>query len=276
MKLGTATAFAAEAALWISGAALIASAAGMSWNVDMSGLTGSQPSASASVGPSATPSATIAVESLAPGASPPMSPVVSKYLAYIARPDFQYKAKTVITETGTVGTTPLRVTSSGTMSALGADESYNYRVTVNGKVTTYSEVYLGDYFYQSINGADWKKTARSDSGSSSETVGSGNILSPTMVAFADKGLEPKNGSQLHRLEFVNQSVFNSYMQQSLGSDVQASGFTFTVWVKDDGTPADMQAAGSLTATVSGQKLAATMIEEFRIFALSGVSISAPI
>jgi glucose uptake protein GlcU len=97
-----------------------------------------------------------------------------------------------------------------------------------------------------------------------------------MVAFADKGLEPKNGSQLHRLEFVNQSVFNSYMQQSLGSDVQASGFTFTVWVKDDGTPADMQAAGSLTATVSGQKLAATMIEEFRIFALSGVSISAPI
>jgi hypothetical protein len=98
----------------------------------------------------------------------------------------------------------------------------------------------------------------------------------TAVAFVDKGPESKNGAQLHRLELVDQSTFNSYMQKSLGSDTRASSFTFTVWVNDDGTPADMLAQGSVTATASGKKLNATMTEEFRIFALSGVGISAPI
>ena len=276
MKLGTATAFAAEAALWISGAALIASAAGMSWNVDVSALIGSQASASASASRSASPSATLAVESLAPGASPTMSPVVRKFETAISRPNFQYKAKLLVTMAGTVGTTPLQVTESGTISSVGSDESYSYRMTTNGSVTTYDQVYLGDYFYQSVNGGSWTKSARSDSGSSSDVGGPGNPLMSTAVAFVDKGPESKNGAHLHRLELVDQSTFNSYMQKSVGSDTRASSFTFTVWVNDDGTPADMLAQGSVTATASGKKLNATMTEEFRIFALSGVGISAPI
>jgi hypothetical protein len=276
MKLGTAAALTAEAALWLSGAALIASAAGMSWNVDLSSLVSSQASASASVSPSAGPSATVAVQSLAPGASPTISPVVAKFQAINSQPNLQYKAKVLITETGTVGTLPLKVTASGTMLSAGGDNSFSYRLTENGKVTTYNEIDLGDYFYQSVNGGSWTKAARSDSTSSSETTEVERPFSSTLVSFADQGIETKNGAQLHRLVFTDQSAFNSYTQKSFGSDVTASGFTLTVWVNDDGTPADMVMQGSLTATVSGKKLDATMTEDLRIFALSGVSITAPI
>ena len=80
-KLGGFTAFAAEAALWVSGAALIASAAGAHWSfdpstVDLGKLLGSGPSPTASTSPTAAP--------LAPGASPTISPIVTKYLAFVA------------------------------------------------------------------------------------------------------------------------------------------------------------------------------------------------
>lgn len=74
-KLGSATAFAAEAALWIAGAALVAGAAGAHWkvdvpNVDLSGLLGSTPSASASAGPSASHGTGAATTSPAATATP--------------------------------------------------------------------------------------------------------------------------------------------------------------------------------------------------------------
>ena len=74
-KLGSATTFAAEAALWIAGAALVAGAAGMHWtvdvpNVDLGGLMGSSPSAAASVGPGASHSAGAIATSPVPTATP--------------------------------------------------------------------------------------------------------------------------------------------------------------------------------------------------------------
>ena len=280
MKLGSATAFAAEAALWISGAALIASAAGMSWSVDVSSLVGSQASASASASPSASPSATVAVESLAPGASPTMSPVVRKFQTELSRPNFQYKAKLLMTMTGTIGTTPFQLTESGTTSVVGSDQTYSYRMTTNGSVTTYDQVYLGDYFYESVNGGSWTKAAQSDAGSSAgssdQIDGPGNPLMSSAVTFVDMGPESKNGQQLHRLELVDQSAFNSFMQKSFGSGTTASDFTYTVWVNDDGVLTDIHIQGSVTWTASGKKVSATMNEELRIFALSGVTITAPI
>lgn len=57
-RLGSAIAFGAEAGIWIAGAALIASAAGMHWSVDLptvdlDALTGAKSSASTSGSPSA-------------------------------------------------------------------------------------------------------------------------------------------------------------------------------------------------------------------------------
>jgi len=70
-KLGGVIAFSAEAGLWIAGAALIASAAGMHWSVDLpavnlSALTGSSPSAAAS----GSQAASLNIKSPTPSASP--------------------------------------------------------------------------------------------------------------------------------------------------------------------------------------------------------------
>ena len=70
-RLGSVIAFSAEAGIWIAGAALIASAAGMHWSadlpkVDLDALTGAKSSASASGGPSAS----LHIKSQTPSASP--------------------------------------------------------------------------------------------------------------------------------------------------------------------------------------------------------------
>ncbi len=68
-RLGSAIAFSAEAGIWIAGAALIASAAGMHWSVelpkvDMDALTGAKSSAAASG--SQSPSASLHIQSPPP------------------------------------------------------------------------------------------------------------------------------------------------------------------------------------------------------------------
>ena len=70
-KLGGVIAFSAEAGIWIAGAALIASAAGMHWrvdlpSVDLDALTGAKSSAAAS----GSPGASLNITSPTPSASP--------------------------------------------------------------------------------------------------------------------------------------------------------------------------------------------------------------
>jgi len=70
-KLGGVIAFSAEAGIWIAGAALIASAAGMHWSVDLpainlDALTGAKSSASTS----GSPSASLHIKSPTPSSSP--------------------------------------------------------------------------------------------------------------------------------------------------------------------------------------------------------------
>jgi hypothetical protein len=270
MKLGTATAFAAEAALWISGAALIASAAGVTWNVDVNGLMAAQPSASASVVPSSSPTATFAVVSLAPGASPTMSPVVRKFLAYVARPDFQLKAKFTVSSIYTVSGLPKNVTQSGTLSYKSGDDSDNLRETVNGTVTTYADFDIGSYSYESKNGGPWTRSSRPTGDSEADRL----LFAPTMT-FLDRGVETKNGTQLHRLELADPSSFNKawLKTQPELTDTQQ---TYTVWVRDDGTPAAYRLSGPVEISIGGTPTSMANDQEFRIFALSGVSITAPI
>jgi hypothetical protein len=273
MKLGTAAAFAAEAALWISGAALIASAAGMSWNVDVNGLIGSEPSASASVGPSSSPlasaSPTVVVESLAPGASPTMSPVVKEYLAYVARPDFQFKAKFTNVTKATVAGSPWEMDMNGTISYKGGDDTDSHREIVSGAVTTYDYVNIGSDTYESKNSGPWTKTARTAS-----SIASDALMFSSTLALADKGVETKNGAQLHRLEADHDVFTKAEVKYTTGAT--EADVNFTIWVTSEGIPAAYEYAGWVVAPVSGKLTKVETTQDLRVFALSGVSISAPI
>ena len=265
-RLGGATAFAAEAALWISGAALIASAAGMHWSVpDVVGLAGASPSASAS----ASPSPRLAAQSLAPGASPTISPIVQKYQAYIARPDYQFKAKYVVTETAAVNGLPYEIYMSGTMLYKAGDYIDSRRMAVNGSVTTFDYVYVGGSRYERDNGGAWTKSARSATDIASDKL----TFGPAML-FVDKGMETKNGAQLHRLEVADPVAYSKAMAHaSGGTDAQ---MTYTAWVGDDGTPAAFRIEGWIVGLVNKVSTKLTIAFEFRLIPYVVPAISAPV
>jgi hypothetical protein len=281
-KLGGGAAFAAEAAIWIAGVALIAGTAGMHWDADLQSalneLTGSTPlpatsagaSAGASVGASASPTAAVVVESLAPGVSPTLSPIVAKYQAYVARPDYQFKAKYTSVTTYTFKDSPYGMDTSGTVSYKAGDKADGHRETVAGAVTTYDSVDLGSVEYRSKNGGAWTKSARSASSAAADKL----MLAPTML-FVDKGIEAKNGAPLHRLEVADAAAYSTAFLKTQTGATGAQA-TCTVWVADDGTPADFKIEGWLQAPIQGVSTKITFVMEFRIIATSGVTISAPI
>ena len=163
-SLGRVTALAAEAALWITGAALIAGAAGMQWNVDLpidtTLLSGPTPYVATTPGPSASP----AGPSLAPGASPTISPVAKAYQAYIARTDYQVEGKYTIIWAGTVSGSAYEADQNGTFSYKAGDQTESYRETIKGVVTTYDKVAVGGSEYDSKNGAQLHRLELADPG----------------------------------------------------------------------------------------------------------------
>jgi hypothetical protein len=268
-SLGRVTALAAEAALWITGAALIAGAAGMQWNVDLpidtTLLSGPTPYVATTPGPSASP----AGPSLAPGASPTISPVAKAYQAYIARTDYQVEGKYTIIWAGTVSGSAYEADQNGTFSYKAGDQTESYRETIKGVVTTYDKVAVGGSEYDSKNGGAWTKTARAATDAESAKL----LFAPAML-FVDKGIETKNGAQLHRLELADPGVYNRAMLKA--SDNATDAFvSYVVWVQDDGTPAALSAEGWVVEPVNGASVKMTVSEEFRIIATSGVTIVAP-
>lgn len=269
-KLGGFTAFAAEAALWVGGAALIASAAGMHWNfdpstVDLGKIMGTAPSPSAPAGPSAS-----ATWSLAPGASPTISPVVPKYLAIVARPDFQFRAKYTNSATFTLSGTAYNDGQSGTMSYRAGDTTDTRRETINGAVTTHDYVYIGGTQYESTNSAAWVKSARP-----ATDIASNKLLFTPSMAFVDKGVETKNGAEFHRLEVADPVAFSTAMVKATDGATDGQ-LNYTVWVADDGTPADFKVEGWMQLPVGGISTKATSVNEFRIIGTSVATITAPI
>lgn len=266
-RLGGATALAAEAALWISGAALIASAAGMQLSIPgVDGLTGAAPSASAS----ASPSPSLAVPSLAPGASPTVSPIVQKYQAYVARPDYQFKAKYVVTETAALNGLPYEFYVTGTMFHKGGDYTQTQRVAVNGTVMTDDNVYLGSSHYESQNSGAWTRSARSANDIASDKL----TFAPAML-FLDKGVETKNGVQLHRLDVADPVAYSKAMVKTSSGATDAQ-MTYTVWVQDDGTPAAIRIEGWETGPINKVSTKVTATQEFRLIPYVVPAISAPI
>jgi hypothetical protein len=281
-KLGGGTAFAAEAAIWIAGVALIAGAAGMHWETDLQNalneLTGSTPSAAtsaeasagASASPAVSPTATGAAQSLAPGASPTLSPLVAKFQAYITSPGYQVRGKYTIVMAFTVKGTPYEEDVSGTFAYKAGDTVNSYRATVGSAVATYDIIDVGSAEYKSENGQAWKKSARSAASAASDRL----LFAPTLL-MVDKGVETKNGAQLRRLEVADPPAFSkAFLKASTGlTDVQV---TYTAWVTDEGTQAAIKVEGWEDGTVLGTKARVTILMEFRIIATSGVTISAPI
>jgi hypothetical protein len=280
-KLGGTTALAAEAAIWIAGVALIASAAGMHWDTDLENalneLTGSTPQPSTSAGPSdgasagvsASPTASV-VESLAPGVSPTLSPVVASYQAYVARADYQIKAKYASVWTYTLNGSPVEIDISGAISYKAGDKADSHRETVAGAVTTYDIVDLGSVEYRSKNGGAWTKSARSASSAALDKL----LLAPTTL-FVDKGVEVKNDAPLHRLEVADAAAYSTaYLKTQTGAT--GAQATCTIWVADDGTPADLKIEGWVESPIEEVSTKMTFVIEYRIIATSGVTISAPI
>lgn len=274
-------AFSAEAGIWIAGAALIASAAGMHWSadlpkVDLDALTGAKSSASASGSPvasaSASPfaSASAAVKSPTPGPPATISPIVGKYLAVVAKPDFQFKCRYTSSTTFTLSGTAYDDNLAGTMSYKAGDAADSRTETINGVVTTYDYVYLGSTQYESRDGAAWTKSARPAS-----DVASSKLLFTPAVMFVDRGVETKNGAQLHRLEIADADAFSKAMLKA-SDGTTAAQLKYTVWVADDGTPAGFRIEGWMQTPVGGVSTKATTVEEFLVTATSGVTITAPI
>jgi hypothetical protein len=260
------TVLAAEAALWITGAALIAGAAGMQWSVDLPidtnlVLTGPTPYVAPTAGPSASP----AGPSLAPGASPTISPVVQAFQAFVSRADYGIKAKWTEVSTSTTGSKGA-LTENGTIYFKGGDHSSSSRQSQDGAVSTFDEVAVGGDSYSSVNGASWAKLTRSAEDRDYYML----LFAPTIV-MADQGVETKNGAQLHRLEPADSTAFGRAYLKLAQSAIDAF-WTYQIWVHDDGSPAAISLTGWTVSTDSAKY---TFDYEYRIIATSGVTITAP-
>lgn len=263
-KLGRLAAFTAEAALWVTGAALVAGAAGAHWNVDPSSALNdilAQPSASPSI--SAGPT-------LAPGASATASPAALKYMAYVARPDFQFRAKSTEAISVTSAGKTVVMDLNGTVSYKAGNVVDSHRETVAGAVATEDYVFVGDQQYESKNGAAWVKSARPATEKASDKL----LFAPTS-RFVEAGVETKNGLQLHRLQAADTTALNNAIVKANDGATDAD-MTLTVWVGDDGAPAAIEVAGWEEEPMSGVSTRITADEQFRIVATSGVVIAAPI
>ena len=249
---GSISAFAAEAALWVAGAALIAGAAGMHWSVSLPAVD-LLPAASASSPPS--PAATT-------------QPIV-RFRAFLAKPTLQFSAKIDQTVTISGANILVQQTTTGTLSYRSGDASSSLTDKILDVTKTKDEVMLGKTTYTRENGGAWTKRARVPG----DTAGTPEMLWPTQ-AMNDAGLETRNGVQLHRIEASDTTALAAALQGS-GTGTQ-SKVTLVFWVTDEGTPAAFQVAGTYQDTVNEAPVTVTFDQQWTITATTGVTITAPI
>ena len=195
---------------------------------------------------------------------------MGKYLAVVAKADFQFKGRYTNSTTFMLNGTPFDDSQIGTMSYRAGNATDSRTETINGAAAKYNYVYLGATQYKSTNGAAWIKSARP----ASDVASTGLLFAPAMM-FVDKGVETKNGAQLHRLEIADPDAFSKAMMKT-SDGATAAQLKYTVWVADDGTPAGFKIEGWMQTLVSGVSTKLTNVEEFLVTATSGVTITAPI
>jgi hypothetical protein len=265
-KVGGFVAFAAEAGIWVAGAALIASAVGYHWetpSIDVGGLIG------------ATPSPNPALSTLAPGGSGAPTPsatagvsATDKFYALTSKADFQYEATFTQTTVDFDGTTVWRTPTTGTAAANGPDCT-DKRTSGSTKTTTYEEFLVGSFKYDRQDAGKWKKAAR-------------NPEEPCLVTrelkprrYTDTGLEIKNALHLHRLELMDPEGLASEVRKASPDGVSNISVTLVVWVKDDGTPVAMQESQSADVIRQGKKYRVSTSVDVTFTKLSGVTITPP-
>jgi hypothetical protein len=241
-KVGGITALAAEASLWLAGAAIIAGAAGAHWDtpsVDVNSL----------------------IAQAWPGASPSL---VSSYTSKVTASDFQASGSIAGTVSVTISGQKTDGTYSGAFKIKGNDSSSTATMTLGGSKTTGDQVSVGGSDYSRTNNGKWTKTASSSTGLSFTRLTAGGVT--------DKGVETHNGQRLHHLDLVKQPT-----AKSLFSDANMATGTYTVvlWAKDDGTPAGMTVSGSWSQEVNSAPAQTTISLDYSFDALSGVTIEAP-
>lgn len=249
-RLGSATAFTAEAALWVAGAALIAGAVGMHWSVELPALNLLPAASQQPHSPAAT-----------------TQPVVHLH-AFLAKPTFQFKA--TIDETASISGAGIltKVADNGRVTYRSGDATSSMTTTILGVSSTEDLVILGNFTYTRDNGGKWTKRTRV----AADRGGSAEMFSPTQPLI-DKGLEMKSGIQLHRLEAADTIPLGNALASGTRSGYRIS---LVFWTAEDGTLEDMEVVGTYQDIVSETPVTVTMDQNWTITATSGVTITAPI
>jgi hypothetical protein len=273
-KLGGLTAFAAEAALWVTGAALIAGAAGMHWNVDLPKvdlLTPQSPNpalvATASPITSAPIASTLATST--PAASLPAGKltVAQKLKAFLDNPGLQLEVTMVVSMKITANGRTLNGTEKDTIDYSAGAVSKVSNVDLAGLSSSNSQVSIGDTVYYQTDGSTWATMKRPS-----------DFLLPITLhwenrVFIDKGVEKKSGRQLHRLEATDATELIADYQKATGfSNVKLA---LVYWADNNGMPVYFNLSGSYTAVVKGVTENVQMTEAATVVKTSGVTVSAP-
>jgi hypothetical protein len=263
-KLGGMTAFAAEAALWVTGAALIAGAAGMHWTVDLPKvdlLSAQSPNPALTATASPIPSS--------PAASIPAAnlTVPEKMKAFLDNPGLQLEVTMVVSMKITIDGRTANGTETDTVDYAAGAASKATEATMLGTKMSSSEVTIGDTVYYQSGSSPWATMRRST-----------DYLLPITLhwenrVFAEKGLEKKNGRQLHRIEATDTAALISDYQKATGfSNVK---MTLVYWADNNGLPVFFNLSGSYTAVVKGVMENVQMTEASTVVKTSGVTVTAP-
>jgi hypothetical protein len=267
-RVGDGIARVAELCLWVTAAGLIASSAGMRMPAGVlatlaptvAAPTGDgSPIAVGSATPKPTPTATLTP-------APTRSPLVAKFQAFLARPNFQFVA---------TGNVTIAMNRAGTSMDAKGTVVQNYKSGDCADTTTFSTgavsrtIVVGNHAYVKGASSDqWIDKPMSPGNGVSERM----VFSPTRL-FVETGVEDKNGVALHRLEVADPVAFSAEVEAASGGTNVVASITF--WVKADGTPVVFRTDTAGDGIDHGVKTHATESQELVLTKLSGVTVTAP-
>ena len=248
-KVGGITAFAAEASLWLAGAAIIAGAAGAHWDtpsVDVNSL----------------------IAQAWPGASPSLVP---SYTSKVTASDFQASGSIAGTVSVTISGQKTDGTYSGAFKIKGNDSAQSMTLDMAATSATPASssvsdsVDSGGFTYSRTDGGAWTKAAKTSDTSIQSII--------AQVGLADQGVESHFNQQLHRLESTK-TVPPSVMFSDM-TGITNAVVALTFWAKDDGSPAGMTMAATYTQATSGTSGDVSLRMDVSFDSLSGVTIEVP-
>jgi hypothetical protein len=259
------TAFAAEAALWVTGAALIAGAAGMHWSVNLPTIDLLTPK---------TPDPAL-VATASPIASGPVvtvppanQTVVQKLKAFLDNPGLQLEfTMHVSMEIAASGRTVDAVETDTVDYNAGAASRVAEGGLVGGTHTSSSQVTIGDTVYYRTGSLPWATMRRST-----------DYLLPITLhwenrVFVDKGVEKMSGRQLHRIEATDAAELSADYQKASGfSNVKMA---LVYWADNNGLPVIFDLSGSYTTVVNGVTENVKMNEASTVVKTKDVVIESP-